>query len=187
MNPYQREIIRLRELLQAERRAARTDHLTGLENRRSLDCLAADLFAGAVRDYAVLAIDLANLHACNVQLGHDAGDAALRRLAASIRDYDHAFRVGGDEFVVVLTQQHKPSDAVTVANRIRDVFGLTHVAPGIAVFAAIGVAWPTRTGAMKYQDLAPVIAEAQRRMQLDKADTKARYGLHADARATLAD
>jgi hypothetical protein len=40
---------------------------------------------------------------------------------------------------------------------------------------------------MKYQDLAPVVAEAQRRMQLDKADTKARYGLHADARATLAD
>lgn len=187
MNPYQREIIRLRELLQAERRAARTDHLTGLENRRSLDCLAADLFAGAVRDYAVLAIDLANLHACNVQLGHDAGDAALRRLAASIRDYDHAFRVGGDEFVVVLQKQSGHSMAMAVADRIRDVFGLTHVAPGIAVFAAIGVAWPTRTGAMKYQDLAPVIAEAQRRMQLDKADAKARYGLHADARATLAD
>jgi diguanylate cyclase (GGDEF)-like protein len=185
MNPYQREIIRLRELLQAERRAARTDHLTGLRNRRSLDGLAAELIAGAVRDYAVLAIDLANLHAANVHLGHDAGDAALRRLAASIRDYDHAFRVGGDEFVVVLTQQHKPSDAVTVANRIRDVFGLTHVAPGVAVFAAIGVAWPNCI--LKYQDLAPVIAEAQRRMQLDKADAKARYGLHADARATLAD
>jgi diguanylate cyclase (GGDEF)-like protein len=186
MNPYQREIIRLRELLQAERRAARTDHLTGLRNRRSLDGLAAELVAVAVeRDYAVLAIDLANLHACNVQLGHDAGDAALRRLAASIRDYDHAFRVGGDEFVVVLEKQNKPSDAVTVANRIRDVFGLTHVAPGIAVFAAIGVAWPNCV--LKYQDLAPVIAEAQRRMQLDKADAKVRYGLHADARATLSD
>jgi diguanylate cyclase (GGDEF)-like protein len=186
MNPYQREILRLRELLQAERRAARTDHLTGLRNRRSLDGLAAELVAVAVeRDYAVLAIDLANLHACNVQLGHDAGDAALRRLAASIRDYDHAFRVGGDEFVVVLEKQNKPSDAVTVANRIRDVFGLTHVAPGIAVFAAIGVAWPNCV--LKYQDLAPVIAEAQRRMQLDKADAKVRYGLHADARATLSD
>jgi diguanylate cyclase (GGDEF)-like protein len=185
MNPYQREIIRLRELLQAERRAARTDHLTGLRNRRSLDGLAAELVAGAVRDYAVLAIDVANLHAANVHLGHDAGDAALRRLAASIRDYDHAFRVGGDEFVVVLEKQNKPSDAVTVANRIRDVFGLTHVAPGIAVFAAIGVAWPNCV--LKYQDLAPVIAEAQRRMQLDKADAKVRYGLHADARATLSD
>ena len=184
MNPYQREIIRLRELLQAERRAARTDHLTGLRNRRSLDGLAAELVAGAVRDYAVLAIDVANLHAANVHLGHDAGDAALRRLAASIRDYDHAFRVGGDEFVVVLERQSNSSDAVMVANRIRDVFGLTHVAPGIAVFAAIGVAWPNRTG---YQDLAPVITEAQRRMAMDKSDTKARYGLHADARATLAD
>jgi diguanylate cyclase (GGDEF)-like protein len=185
MNPYQREILRLRELLQAERRAARTDHLTGLRNRRSLDGLAAELITGAVRDYAVLAIDVANLHAANVHLGHDAGDAALRRLAASIRDYDHAFRVGGDEFVVVLERQSNPSDAVTVANRIRDVFGMTHIAPGIAVFAAIGVAWPNRI--LKYQDLAPVVAEAQRRMQLDKADTKARYGLHADARATLAD
>jgi hypothetical protein len=59
MNPYQREILRLRELLQAERRAARTDHLTGLRNRRSLDGLAAELITGAVRDYAVLAIDVA--------------------------------------------------------------------------------------------------------------------------------
>jgi diguanylate cyclase (GGDEF)-like protein len=135
----------------------------------------------------VLAIDVANLHAANVHLGHDAGDAALRRLAASIRDYDHAFRVGGDEFVVVLEKQNHSIDAVKVANRICDVFGLTHIAPGIAVFAAIGVAWPNCIGSMKYQDLAPVIAEAQRRMQLDKADAKARYGLHADARATLAD
>ena len=187
MNPYQREIIRLRELLQAERRAARTDHLTGLRNRRSLDGLAAELIAGAVRDYAVLAIDMANLHALNVHLGHDAGDAALRRLAATIRDYDHAFRTGGDEFVLVLHKQSGHSDAMAVAARIRDVFGLMHVAPGVAVFAAVGVAWPTRTGAMRYQDLGAVITEAQRRMQLDKADAKARYCLHADARATLAD
>jgi diguanylate cyclase (GGDEF)-like protein len=187
MNPYQREIIRLRELLQAERRAARTDHLTGLRNRRSLDGLAAELITGAVRDYAVLAIDVANLHAANVHLGHDAGDAALRRLAASIRDYDHAFRVGGDEFVVVLQKQSGHSMAMAVADRIRDVFGLTHVAPGVAIFAAIGVEWATRIGAMRYQDLAPVITEAQRRMQIDKADAKARYCLHADARATLAD
>ena len=85
------------------------DALTGLVNRRGLDIeLTRSIceFESVGTDACVLMIDVDHFKGLNDTLGHAAGDELLRSIAqilrSSIRDGDHAFRCGGDEFVVLL-------------------------------------------------------------------------------------
>lgn len=100
-----------------------TDELTGLPNRRSLnatlsDRLSQDRSRPAI---AVLGIDLDGSKALNDSLGHAAGDSLLQRVAAlwsaELRNGDVLARIGGDEFIVVLTDCDADR-AVAVARRI---------------------------------------------------------------------
>ncbi|HEV3387187.1 MAG TPA: GGDEF domain-containing protein [Gemmata sp.] len=89
--------------------AARTDPLTGLLNRRALDAMLAERtdlpFSGTL---AIL--DLNDLKKLNDIYGHAAGDAAIqlvaRALRAQFRITDPVFRIGGDEFLVILEGGH---------------------------------------------------------------------------------
>ncbi|RJX40129.1 diguanylate cyclase [Paenibacillus pinisoli] len=96
------------ELVKMEDQAHR-DKLTGLLNRSSLEAIVG----GAIRQaeerlgaLAFLYLDLDGFKGVNDSLGHDAGDELLRQAAARIKDsitvQGHVFRMGGDEFVVVL-------------------------------------------------------------------------------------
>jgi diguanylate cyclase (GGDEF)-like protein/PAS domain S-box-containing protein len=85
------------------------DYLTGLPNRRLLIDELSRILPRCARNSqfgALLFIDLDNFKLINDTLGHDAGDALLRevaaRLRATVRVSDHLARLGGDEFVVVL-------------------------------------------------------------------------------------
>lgn len=84
---------------------ARTDALTGLLNRRAFEAVLAERANGEFAG-AVAVIDLNDLKRLNDGHGHAAGDAAIRLVAralgAQFRITDPVFRVGGDEFVVVL-------------------------------------------------------------------------------------
>lgn len=89
--------------------AALTDALTGAGNRRALEQAAMVALAEAGRTgnpLSVALIDLDGLKAINDTQGHVAGDAALESLAevmrSSFRATDQLFRIGGDEFVVLL-------------------------------------------------------------------------------------
>lgn len=97
-----------RALLTASRLEATTDALTHLGNRRAL---AADLDLAAARATAdapaLLAVfDLDGFKHYNDSFGHPAGDALLIRLAHALRDavsgVGQAYRMGGDEFCVLL-------------------------------------------------------------------------------------
>jgi diguanylate cyclase (GGDEF)-like protein len=99
----------MHQLYGQARRAALVDGLTGLGNHRAFqDELAFQLeeaqWQGA--PLALLVFDVDGLKAVNDSNGHDAGDrllAAVGQIAASImRRGDRAFRVGGDEFAVIL-------------------------------------------------------------------------------------
>jgi diguanylate cyclase (GGDEF)-like protein len=86
-----------------------TDPLTGLGNRRAFDMDLRRECARAARHdrpLTIAIIDLDGLKAINDRSGHAAGDRALRALAttltASLRREDAAYRIGGDEFAVVL-------------------------------------------------------------------------------------
>ena len=97
------------EVLNRLEQASRTDALTGVGNRRAFDeTLSATLSAAARQGHevTVVAVDLDGLKRINDTEGHAAGDAALMALVrafyAQLRDEDRVFRVGGDEFVILL-------------------------------------------------------------------------------------
>ena len=111
----------LEQLVQAQRaaeyrEASLTDPLTGLGNRRALQLNTP---AGT---YAVISLDLDHFKAVNDSFGHAAGDVVLSRvsgaLTASVRDGDAVFRLGGEEFLIILPDAGEAS-AVAIAERIR--------------------------------------------------------------------
>lgn len=111
----------LRALSRSEQQA-RTDSLTGLLNRRSLEAQVGDLIDEGV-PYVVAFGDLDHFKDLNDVHGHDAGDQALRLFARVLRDSvrpaDIPARFGGEEFVVVLPECSL-RDAYTVLERVRD-------------------------------------------------------------------
>ena len=104
---------------------ARTDHLTGLANRRQFERVMEREVALAERhsrQLSVMMIDLDNLKRINDRQGHRAGDGALRIVAQQlqrvVRASDVCARVGGDEFAVAMpeTAMERAHD---VATRLR--------------------------------------------------------------------
>ncbi len=102
-----------------------TDPLTGLYNRRYMDdCLIREVERCQNRRHmlTLLMVDIDYFKSYNDLYGHLEGDRMLARigklLKASIRDYDLAFRYGGEEFVMLLPDTD-PDEAAMVAERIR--------------------------------------------------------------------
>ncbi len=90
---------------------ARTDHLTGLANRREFERVMEREVALAERHnrrLSLMMIDLDNLKRINDRLGHSAGDGALKIVAQQlqrvVRASDVCARVGGDEFAVAMPE-----------------------------------------------------------------------------------
>jgi diguanylate cyclase (GGDEF)-like protein len=94
------------ELLRASRSEARTDALTGLLNRRSLERDLAARLAACDEQSLLVLLDLDGFKRYNDTFGHPAGDALLwrlsRRLVEAVRDAGDAYRLGGDEFCVLV-------------------------------------------------------------------------------------
>lgn len=99
------------------------DNLTGLLNPRSYKEKTEDLKKKKA-PYCLIYMDLNDFKHVNDTYGHKAGDELLKivskRLANSIRDKDHAYRVGGDEFVVVVDGAHDKGFFDNIITRIRD-------------------------------------------------------------------
>ena len=112
------------DLLEIVSSVAVHDTLTGLLNRRSLDEVMSRSIARARRGQrsALLFMDLDHFKAINDTLGHKAGDEALitfaRLLAGQLRTEDIIFRLGGDEFGVLLEGSNM-TEALAVAERLR--------------------------------------------------------------------
>jgi diguanylate cyclase (GGDEF)-like protein len=111
---------------------SRHDALTGLHNRREFrEALSRELPRGvqSSRRLALIIIDLNRFKEVNDQHGHAAGDRLLRRVAAAIsahrRPSDSGFRIGGDEFAVLLRGVDR-AEATVVAERA--VSAIAHLA-----------------------------------------------------------
>ncbi|WP_456465525.1 putative bifunctional diguanylate cyclase/phosphodiesterase [Persephonella sp.] len=101
------------------------DPLTNLYNRRIFEDLLKYEVGRAKRKgyrFSLILIDLDNFKYINDTYGHNVGDAVLQSVAdqleTSVRDGDLVARIGGDEFVILLSETSLP-DAVKVAERIR--------------------------------------------------------------------
>jgi two-component system, cell cycle response regulator len=106
-------------------RVSRTDHLTGLHNRRHVEERLRGFRSGSRRHgfpVAVLVLDVDRFKQVNDTHGHAVGDEVLqevaRRLQACVREEDVVGRWGGEEFVVLAL--HADLDAATrLAERLR--------------------------------------------------------------------
>jgi len=104
---------------------ANHDPLTGLPSLRlGMDRLEQAILAATRHKLtmALMFIDLDGFKEINDQFGHMAGDAVLievgQRIIFETRDTDTIARIGGDEFMVVLTNVRKPEAISKVANKI---------------------------------------------------------------------
>lgn len=105
---------------------AQHDALTGLKNRRVFDEHLDTLWAQAIKEgrrLAILLIDVDHFKPYNDRYGHQAGDKALQRVAASLqglasRPRDMIARYGGEEFAVTLYDTGS-SEALAIAERMR--------------------------------------------------------------------
>ncbi len=122
----QRQEAHVSELNRELNRVARRDSLTGVGNRRALDEAIGRLLDQGDRlrpaRFAIVLFDIDHFKQYNDEHGHLAGDAALGRLGEILRratrDGDHAFRYGGEEFLLLLPEVDLQG-ALAVAERVR--------------------------------------------------------------------
>ena len=151
------------------------DTLTGLPNRKSFYMCIDDLLQhssrrNSDRAWALMFLDLDKFKQVNDALGHDTGDQLLKgvadRLKDCLRETDHLFRLGGDEFTIILTNLSLDIDVARVARKIQqalthsfrfnghDIFTSTSI--GISVFPNDG--WEVE-GLVKSADMAMYAAK----------------------------
>jgi two-component system, cell cycle response regulator len=127
-------------LLQSSREEATTDALTGLRNRRALMSDLDEQLSGDPR--LILALyDLDGFKQYNDSFGHPAGDALLARLgeslAATVKGLGTAYRMGGDEFCVLVPAG--PEAGERIVRHAADA--LTEEGEGFAIGCSYGAAY----------------------------------------------
>jgi diguanylate cyclase len=141
---------------------ASTDELTAILNRRAFTMLVASYLAGGppmqqVTEGAFLVIDADDFKRINDSHGHDWGDEALQRIAASIkasvREGDLVGRIGGEEFGVLLVGADLAT-AGYVAERIRRSVDTIDFQPGGAEHRlSVSVGGATFGGSVPFSEL----------------------------------
>jgi diguanylate cyclase (GGDEF)-like protein len=138
-----------RELIRMSRRLellSLSDELTGLANRRELVSRIEGELAAVERGggpAVLVLIDLDGFKGVNDRLGHAAGDDLLRLVAESLQDQvrrcDAVFRIGGDEFCVLMPRTSL-GEAVRVVERILDGLAVQTADGGVDVGFSAGCA-----------------------------------------------
>ena len=131
-------------LYEAESRESRSDALTGLANRRAFEeRLPVELarFSRSGRPLSLVLLDLDGFKGVNDRLGHPAGDEALREVARIIkasRVTDDPFRIGGDEFALLMPGT-TAEEAEVAARRLAEAVRTAGVGEG-GIGVSFGIA-----------------------------------------------
>lgn len=153
-------------------RAAATDGLTGMRNRRYFDDALREYLAAFKRigkPVGMIILDLDHFKRINDTYGHDIGDEVLRRVAGCLNEFtryhDVVARLGGEEFAI-LSPNVQERQLYDLANRIRTAIAQLAVMSGnvaVRVTVSAGVAmWDGReTGQHLYKRVDKMLYEAK--------------------------
>lgn len=116
------------------------DSLTGLSNRRKLQNSIA---AKGQKSFGLMLMDLDHFKTINDRFGHDTGDTVLREIAEllhqSFGDQEEIFRLGGEEFAVILTDASKAGLAESAENFRKRVASLNVAGTQVTVSIGTGL------------------------------------------------
>ena len=126
-----------------------TDELTSLSNRRHFNNLFPQEIARAEREqktFVLMIIDVDYFKSYNDNYGHQQGDIVLQQIARVLQDTlrragDFAFRIGGEEFAVIVTVENN-ADAVVITENLRssvEGLGLAHEHSEVASVVTISI------------------------------------------------
>jgi len=134
-----------------------TDELTSLFNRRHFNNIFPQELARAERDkriFALMIIDVDYFKPYNDNYGHQQGDLVLQQVSRVLKDTlrragDFAFRIGGEEFGVIVNVDHE-EDACVIAEKLRravEDLGLEHAHNPAAGNVTVSIGLKTHQGA----------------------------------------
>ncbi len=142
------------------------DHLTGLHNRRYFEEELKRIDYEQMLPISIIMCDVNGLKLVNDSFGHDAGDELLKRTAKTLldscKDADIVARIGGDEFVVVLTKTNL-EQATNASKQITD-FAINEMVANIQLSISCGFDAKTTTD----QSISEVISNAENNMYRQK-------------------
>lgn len=161
---------RLNDTVRDGLKAAVTDPLTGLYNRRYADQHLAQIAkqsAETGRDFALMILDIDHFKQINDTHGHPVGDEVLRtlaqRLQRNLRGVDLLARLGGEEFLIVMPNTGQDT-AQSAADRIRRLindspFDVDNNRKRLTISVSIGLAMGPQAN-QRETDIKDVIDEA---------------------------
>ncbi len=120
-----RPVLQSKILTEILQRSNMIDGLTGLYNRKYLD-IFMDKKIKSYKEYALSMIDIDYFKKVNDTFGHDAGDKVLKGLSdlfkKALKQYDIAFRFGGEEFLIFLPHTDEAQETI---EKLKDRFEQT--------------------------------------------------------------
>ncbi|OWA37799.1 hypothetical protein B9G55_07095 [Saccharibacillus sp. O16] len=132
---------------------ANHDPLTGLLNRRTLEQMAEEWMSQR-REFAIVLLDVDRFKSINDRYGHQQGDEVLKKLGTILYDqvgsHGHCFRYGGEEFVLLLSDQRE-EEAFALAEHIREKVKTTPMPIPQSVTISLGLA--AYRGEFSHKDL----------------------------------
>ncbi len=162
---------------------AQTDPLTGLFNHRAFHERLRQALAEASRSHDVISLlmlDIDDFKRVNDVYGHGAGDEILRSLADTLKDAvrasDVVYRLGGEEFAIVIASR-SPESAEQLANRLLERVETTEFNPAGRITISVGLA----RGPEHAMNPRELIACAEAAMMTAKARGKNQIVLYDDA------
>ena len=168
---------RIEERAEQVYKIAALDGLTGLYNRQSGELRLGEEMARSQRHgrpLTVLMLDLNSLKQVNDTLGHPAGDHMLRyfaeRLQSAVRGSDVPVRLGGDEFLVLLSEC-RPDEVHFVLNRMKN---LSTEFEGSTVPLEFAAGWADYVAGESAQTL---IARADAALYTNKRELKEKHSI----------